>query len=168
MTIITVFLCVHVCTLLWIPDNWRRKGWGVCVCVCVCAQFVLYFVYAAEHSNFLREQYIFSTHSTKWVHTKTTTTTKKPTLTKKKRKETMTLWNCIYWASVCGRGYWPVVNAVLVVDVQQLVLDPGDLLGRLLAPLSLQRILLVDLGQAHHGLLTDPPLRDTQHNKWEM
>lgn len=51
-----------------------------------------------------------------------------------------------------------VVDAVLVVDVEQLVLDPADLLGRLLAGLVVQAVLLIQLGQAHHGLLAHPPL----------
>lgn len=51
-----------------------------------------------------------------------------------------------------------VVDAVLIVDVQQFVFDPADLLGRLLSSLVVQTVLLVKLSQAYHGLLTHTPL----------
>lgn len=51
-----------------------------------------------------------------------------------------------------------VVNAVLIVDVQQFVFDPADLLGRLLPGLVMQTVFLIKLSQAHHGLLTHTPL----------
>ena len=59
---------------------------------------------------------------------------------------------------MCSAARSLVIDAVLVVDVEQLVLDPGDLLGRLLAGLVVQAVLLVELGQPHHGLLADAPL----------
>lgn len=52
-----------------------------------------------------------------------------------------------------------VVDAVLVVDVQQFVFDPADLLGRLFSSLVVQTVFLVKLSQAHHGLLTHTPLQ---------
>ena len=59
---------------------------------------------------------------------------------------------------MCSAARSLVIDAVLVVDVEQLVLDPGDLLGRLLAGLVVQAVLLVELGLPHHGLLADAPL----------
>lgn len=52
-----------------------------------------------------------------------------------------------------------VINAVLIVDVQQLVFDPTDLLGRLFPSLVVQAVFLIKLSQAHHGLLTHTPLK---------
>jgi len=54
----------------------------------------------------------------------------------------------------------PVVDAVLVVDMEQLVFYPGNLLRGLPPPLCLQRVLPVDRCQAHHGLLTHTPLME--------
>lgn len=51
-----------------------------------------------------------------------------------------------------------VVNAVLIVDVQQFVFDPADLLGRLFPSLVVQTVFLIKLSQAHHGLLAHTPL----------
>lgn len=59
----------------------------------------------------------------------------------------------------------PVIDAVLVVDVEQLVFDPGNLFGGLPPALSLQRVLLVDGCQAHHGLLTYTPLMEHRKRK---
>lgn len=58
-----------------------------------------------------------------------------------------------------SRALQPVVNTVLVVDVEQLVFDPGDLFGGLPPALPLQRVLPVDGRQAHHGLLPYTPLK---------
>lgn len=52
-----------------------------------------------------------------------------------------------------------VINAVLIVDVQQFVFDPADLLGRLLSGLVMQTVFLIKLSQAHHGLFTHTPLQ---------
>lgn len=52
-----------------------------------------------------------------------------------------------------------IVNAVLIVDVQQFVFDPADLLGRLFPRLMVQTVFLIKLSQAHHGLLTHTPLQ---------
>lgn len=52
----------------------------------------------------------------------------------------------------------PVIDAVLVVDMEKLVFDPRNLFGGLPSSLSLQRILLVDRSQAHHCFLTHTPL----------
>lgn len=52
----------------------------------------------------------------------------------------------------------PVINAVLVVDMEELVFNPGDLFRGLPPSFSLQWILSVDWRQAHHGLLTHTPL----------
>lgn len=52
-----------------------------------------------------------------------------------------------------------VINAVLIVDVQQFVFDPADLLGRLLSSLVMQTVFLIKLSQAHHGLFTHTPLQ---------
>lgn len=52
----------------------------------------------------------------------------------------------------------PVINAVLVVDMEELVFNPGDLFRGLPPSFSLQWILSVDWCQAHHGLLTHTPL----------
>ena len=51
-----------------------------------------------------------------------------------------------------------VIDAVLIVDVQQLVFDPADLQGGLLPGLMVQTVFLKKLSQAHHGLLTHTPL----------
>lgn len=58
-----------------------------------------------------------------------------------------------------------VVNAVLVVDVQQFVFDPADLQGRLFASLVVQTVLLIQLSQTHHGLLTHTPLQGMKDSK---
>lgn len=63
-----------------------------------------------------------------------------------------------------SREHKPVVNAVLVIDMEQLVFDPGNLLRSLPASLSLQRVLSVDGCQAHHGFLTYPPLVEKKNN----
>lgn len=55
-----------------------------------------------------------------------------------------------------------VIDAVLIVDVQQFVLDPGDLLGRLLPGLMVQAVFFIKLSQAHHGLLTHTPLPEEE------
>ena len=52
-----------------------------------------------------------------------------------------------------------VIDAVLIVDVQQLVFDPADLQGGLLPGLMVQTVFLKKLSQAHHGLLTHTPLQ---------
>lgn len=51
-----------------------------------------------------------------------------------------------------------VINAVLVVDVQQFVFDPADLLGRLFPSLVVQTVFLIQLSQTHHGFFTHTPL----------
>lgn len=54
-----------------------------------------------------------------------------------------------------------VINAVLVVDVQQFVFDPADLLGWLFTGLVMQTILFIQLSQTHHSLLAHTPLQRT-------
>lgn len=54
--------------------------------------------------------------------------------------------------------YLLVINAVLIVDVQQFVFDPADLLGRLFPSLVVQAVFLIKLSQTHHGLLPHSPL----------
>lgn len=54
--------------------------------------------------------------------------------------------------------YLLVIDAVLIVDVQQFVFDPADLLGRLFPSLVVQTVFLIKLSQTHHGLLTHSPL----------
>lgn len=58
-----------------------------------------------------------------------------------------------------------VVDAVLVVDVQQFVFDPADLLGRLFTSLVVQTVFLIQLSQTHHGLLTHSPLQRSTRDK---
>lgn len=53
-----------------------------------------------------------------------------------------------------------VVNAVLIVDVQQFVFDPADLQRRLFPGLVVQTVFLIKLSQAHHGLFTHTPLQE--------
>lgn len=54
--------------------------------------------------------------------------------------------------------YSLVIDAVLIVDVQQFVFDPADLLGWLFSSLVVQTVFLIKLSQTHHGLLTYSPL----------
>lgn len=61
-----------------------------------------------------------------------------------------------------------VIDAVLVVDVQQFVFDPADLLGRLFTSLVMQTILFIQLSQTHHGLLTHTPLQRSTRKKPQM
>lgn len=51
-----------------------------------------------------------------------------------------------------------VINAVLIVYVQQLVFNPADLCSRVFPCLVVQTVFLVKLSQAHHGLFTYTPL----------
>lgn len=59
----------------------------------------------------------------------------------------------------------PVINAVLVVDVEKLVFNPGNLFGGLPPPFALQGILPVDRRQAHHSLLPHTPLMSGDRTK---
>lgn len=52
-----------------------------------------------------------------------------------------------------------VINAVLIVDMQQLVFDPADLQSGFFPSLMVQAIFFIKLSQAHHGFLTHTPLQ---------
>lgn len=54
--------------------------------------------------------------------------------------------------------YLLVIDAVLIVDVQQFVFDPADLLGRLFPSLVVQTVFFIKLSQTHHGFFTHSPL----------
>ncbi len=58
-----------------------------------------------------------------------------------------------------------VIDAVLIIDVQQFVFDPTDLLRRLFPSLMVQTVFLIKLSQAHHGLLTHTPLQGRKNKE---
>lgn len=58
-----------------------------------------------------------------------------------------------------------VINAVLIINVKQLVFDPADFLSVFLPCLMMETVFLIKLSQAHHGLLTYTPLWEKRKHR---
>lgn len=53
-----------------------------------------------------------------------------------------------------------VINAVLIVDMQQLVLYPADFLRGFLSCFPMKTVFLIELSQTHHGFFSYSPLEN--------